>query len=1075
MEEPKIFIINTIIYSNDPIKEKIIFRGPYTKFEIKPHIDIIIKDYKIVDPRLFNIQIICPHRDESGELSGVHVDVTSGNIIQIINQSANEYNESSAESKYKYDTRYDVERAMTESEIADWEKQNIQTFDEWIQKIQETSILPTNINTYTLHAETLLEWIGYWITIEFGYYISNEFDDIDIPVSTSNKYKAFDKYFYGEQKPTNTVYEDIYTTIKKTQNLEYLLLYRNYHLLKCLCFVLHDKPVDEFAPKLYEFIYPRCQKEYLLKIGRNLEPNDATKPINQLWEIWRNGFNISQGAPKVTQTRCHNTIDSLTVKFDEIMKSVRIHVPQKMVVFSTPYSFFKEGMPKIINELESILNNYSNGLGDAVGNKTYIEDFKKIPIYPKTCSEQDAAPTTLTDKSLIVIEDTNVNTDKTIVHTYKINENEFEIEPIRFGDIAIYCKQFSGKSVFLYYAAVDCFTDAAKSQINESYFETSFTTIPPILFYVKDDGMDKILFAAVFDKISQNDTIPLIANIVPTMINSARNGNVKNYIRTDKMMWLKGNTVLENEVLILLATYAKEMGDQSKIRVVENISSAFDIIKNRGGSKLSKKQNKNVQRGGRIENNSYVATVDSFFSESMNNGGVLFKGGNIIFTEQEGFHSLSEEYFTGLLNVMYAATNYTHTKIIQKLSIFCENLIAIIKNIIEKVALPFPIYLTYVSIMVQLQNPQSLLASDSEYNALISKFDRNKQSGIFDNQSFLRRILNLDSINNIFAQYELHTNEPFYLQLTTNGPKRYDLQTMITDYLIVGYEIKPLIETTPLYFLIEQIPTLKVFSYRLVADKRTPLFTFDPLIVIAEVFLEKMKTYITTYASGLNVNAEDILIILFACNKNINYEHPEITSLFGSTPALNNILDRIKHIQSQSNSPNYKYEIGADQLIKNYITLFTSNGPTEPIAVDEPKYNDLESQEDDILPIEQNQTIIAENNQLEQDLNDIEKESGLKHADSDAMKVGGTNKIPFVKVNNRKIYYKTIHNTFVYLFNYPIGLTRHNIDEYSQFLLDISRLKQNDKKSKKNHQKSNKNIKQKNPQKYKRKTRKNRI
>lgn len=914
--------INQVVQKNGTRKEVDVgTRGPYTLADIIHFAQL---------PRLNGFQpngnfvttwIVYPAKSDENTtgLDATIIDIKDPKAPQTLQQSILDYH--AAEDKKTYTDRLEklAIKAMTDQERIEYEQKDIKNFNDWIQEnVNTTFALPQDQNTLKLHYESKLDFIGYLLTVELGFFIASEMKALPLPQVTQTVKDAW----LGGTVVTDK-FRDIIDIIKQTGNPISMFYYKTYHLLKSLCFVLHDKPVDLFAPVLYNTMKARFDKQ--------LPPqaNAYSNAFIQLWEIWRKGFDVNTTSmtAKVTQSRCHKTIKELTESFEQFIHVVEgILVPKKIVTFAVPYSSFE--FEKTQEDLKSALRFYNFGLSDAVGNDKYIKDLEKGPIYPNTCAQQDAAPNDKKGTILEVVEDTYSQPDQHPVHRYTVNitgnpsKTTFSIEPQRFGDVSIFCKQQEPKPMFLYYAAIDYFDDAVKSVIASQHatiFAESFPKVPQDLHVIIDEGVTKILFAVITDRISQNETIPLISGIVPSMHESARGKktfSLKSLLY--KMNWLKtkdNNPTLQTAVFILLATFAKELGDQSKIQVIEN------ICRNQQGSQKS-----------------YVATVDSFFSESIVNGGVLFKGGNLILTEQSGFHALTQGEIEKLFEIMVKARTYTYAQF--------RNRATILSNIIKHVAqsaienantkIPFTTYLIYHALFNEV-DIDKIIVPESQYNAFIGKFDRANHSSILDEESLVRRLFNFGTINDIFAIYENHTNDPFSMTIV-DKMRRTDLWDMIIDYMKLGFSVDALLEETPLFFLIEMIPKLKRIEYKIgrgTSGDLTKMF----LPILRQKFVDKMKAFMTTFnTTTIPINELELFIILLACNPNVGASNNNAILYSSFEPDFAAVIQQLKTQLNLDLDP-----LGAKELIDRFL----QNGRLpQVIPPNEPKYNDVDSQQD---------------------------------------------------------------------------------------------------------------------------------
>lgn len=913
--------INQIVQINGTRKEvNVGTRGPYTLADIVHFAQL---------PRLNGFQpngifvttwIVYPAKSDENTtgLDAMIIDIKDPDAPKTLQQSIIDYNE--AEDKKTYTDRLEklAIKAMTEQERIEYEQKDIKNFVAWIQEnVNTTFALPQDPTTLKLHYESKLDFIGYLLTVELGFFIASEMKAQPLPYVTQTE-----KNTWLGTTVTTGKFRDILDIIKETGNPISMFYYKTYHLLKSLCFVLHDKPVDLFAPVLYNTMKARFDKQL------PQQPTAYSQAFIQLWEIWRKGFDVNTTSmtAKVTQSRCHKTIKELTESFEQFIYVVeKIAVPKKIITFAVPYSSFE--FEKTQEELKSALRFYNFGLSDAVGNDKYIKDLEKGAIYPNTCAQQDAAPNEKRGTILEVIEDTYAQPDQHPVHRYTVNitgnpsKTTFSIEPQRFGDISIFCKQQEPKPIFLYYAAIDYFDDAVKSVIashHTTIFTESFPKVPQDLHVIIDEGVTKILFAVITDRISQNETIPLISGIVPSMHESARGKktfSLKSLLY--KLSWLKtkdNNPTLQTAVFILLATFAKELGDQSKIQVIEN------ICRNQQGSQKS-----------------YVATVDSFFSESIVNGGVLFKGGNLILTEQSGFHTLTQGEIDKVFEIMVRATTYTYTHF--------KNRVSLLSNIIEHVCrsaienpnnkIPFTTFLIYQALYNQVQTDK-IIITETQYNTFINSFDRANHSSILDEESLVRRLFNFGNINDIFAIYENHTNEPFSMTID-DKKRRTDLWDMIIDYKKLGFSVDALLEETTLFFLIEMIPKLKRIEYKIGRGTSGDL-TKDILPVLRQKFVDKMKVFMTTFnITSMPINELELFIILLACNPNVGASNNNAILYSSFEPDFARLIAQCKTVIQPENT------FGAKELIDRFLQL--GNVP-QVIQPNEPKYSDIDSQQD---------------------------------------------------------------------------------------------------------------------------------
>lgn len=1008
----KIFYVQTAHYrAGNYAPLNILTRGPFSYTDI-----IDMSKTKLIvsgiqpNSSLVKTSIMYPKISEESinVLDICLIDIKSPTISQTLIKSIMDFSSSEHAQMYVNQMENISIKAMTDKEREEYEsKSEVKNFDEWItQNVNTIFTLPQNSESLKLHFETKLDFIGYLLTTELGFFIANEMKNTTLAPSTQ-----WVKAWQGDVEGTEK-FKDIIQAIEHTGNPVYMFYYKTYHLLKSLCFVLHDKPVDRFAPLLYKTMNDR----FLLQMQDYKSAYSFIDVIfTRLWEIWRQGFDVTiqetliEGKRvatgmegKVTQSRCHKTIANLTTEFNNNMTSYGINVPKKIVTFSVPYSSFE--FEKTQKDLKSTLNFYQYGLSDAVGNRKYIQDLDKGAIYPNTCAQQDAAPNEKKGTTLEVTEDTSKQAGNPVVdHKYKItqkgiqNEAHFQIEPQRFGDISIYCRQQKhGNPYFLYYAAFRYFDSVVQKIISDgglTIFNLSFgmVSIPSDLYHIKDEGVDKILFAVITDRISQNETIPLINTLIPTMQESARGKKTftlkslmykMNILRTSD-----NNRSLQDAVCILLATFAKELGDQSKIQVIEN------ICRNSEGSLKS-----------------YVATVDSFFSESIVNGGVLFKGGNLIFTEQSGFHALTQEEIDIRFEIMYRASKYTYSKFESRVKMLSD----IIKNVCTNALstpdarLTFTTYLIYSAILNNVDT-NKIIVNGTTYDAFINKFDRANHSSIFDEESLVKRLFtygNSGNITDIFAIYENHTNDPFSMTIVDNI-RRTTLWDMIIDYKKRDYNIGILFEETPLFFLIEEIPRLKKIIFKKNRGTSGDL-TAGVIEILEQKFIDKMQTFINKFSitvSPFPINAHDLFVILFACNPNVNAVHNNSIPYEVFKPLVSQ-----KIIVFKSELAKLSVQ---DESVGAYVLLQINNNIgllPQLVTPDEPKYNDVDSQQD-----------LETDNQVSSDPSDVAFVKDL--AASIAPQSGGV-KLPNSVFRKGRIDFPSYKKFLIEHFSRPVRKTR---------------------------------------------------
>jgi hypothetical protein len=481
-------------------------------------------------------------------------------------------------------------------------------------------------------------------------------------------------------------------------------------------------------------------------------------------------------------------------------------------VYSIPYAAFKiektnsketdededlEDDMNIFKELKQYLLPFIYGLGDAVGTKTFITQMGKISIYPNTLSLQDAAGSKQlnTDQEIIVSE----TVDKTTLQSgYVISEQgatlNIPIEPLNFLDIEIRCLKINiqGQIInfFLYYAF--------GFENNNTGVYSDITVAIPLKTPIKYNAVNdlkpylfingKSLIGVITGKVSQNDTIPIISDYLD--IEKSKRGKGK--IRVNPNIWWihkDSNSKTEEIVRILLGTLAKEAGDQSKIQIIENLS--------------------------RNSKPSYVATVDSFFSHSLIQGGVIFKGGNIEVFIPQGFQSLSKEQKISIMKLLQKINNYGFDTIKNKIQQFLNKASQIINTVLlnPNLILPDTTKLIFFAIFKEFGNIENFAAQD-RYVMLYNngQYDVTKNSGIFDELSFLRRLVNFDRVSKLFSLFDDELQDRFYIQLGKDKIKG-DIIDMVDKYLLNTFsaeEISPPTdesqEKIKLYF--EQLPLL---------------------------------------------------------------------------------------------------------------------------------------------------------------------------------------------------------------------------------------------------------------------------
>jgi len=680
--------------------------------------------------------------------------------------------------------------------------------DEWIDTLSDSLYISNRslkLPTPPLNLQTKLfnELLSHLLNVEFIYAISDELSDntTSPPPRSSKSEMKIEKF------------QDIKERIKEKPELQ--KIYDAYHMLKCMCFILHDKPVHSLAPFLLESFQTRIS-----------EKNNTI--IHELIAIYSSGFQIQGKAAKVTQHRCHDTILNLTQTFNKrMMEKYRIMVPEIIKVFSIPYSAFKleesaKNPDKIITEeIKEIMKYYDFGLGDAVGNDTFIQKIGKKSIYPDTLSQQDAAGTTHNMNELIV---------KECNEKYKIYNktnnviqplHEIPIDPLHFLDISILCEKINGNcegdNYYLYYAS------------GIPYQESNYKTIPyqlPAKYHQRTEhGIQKTLFGVIRGKVSQNDTVFLLNGIMD-ITSSIRGKNKKKMVINPNIWYIKStepNT--DRTIRTLLATLTKEAGDQSKIQVIENLS--------RNGMR------------------SYVATVDSFFSHSFINGGVIWKGGKVEIFIPQGFQVPNPEQILTIEKLLYRLGSYTYEKLQSKIQNFANKIIFIIETIIkdETLKIPDTTILCFKAFIHTLGEIGDFKPKFIEiYNG--GKFDNRIHSGIYDEISLFRIIFYFNDISELFVLLEDELYERFSLFGTSN------LDYMISKYLKdveienipnVKDDMMEVIEQIPLFYLMRNIDVIDAPYYKPKVGRTDKIQVPYVNELLKKVLVSKLKIFCEKY------------------------------------------------------------------------------------------------------------------------------------------------------------------------------------------------------------------------------------
>lgn len=732
--------------------------------------------------------------------------------------------------------------------------------DEWILELPNS----LNISNYNLgrplppievQTNIFNELLSHFFTAELVYSIETEINNTELSTEELNEVLSKNQNNYNIQE-----FKDIKQKIQEKNSPEIKQIYDVYYILKCFCFILHDKPVNELAPFLIK------QFDGMIKTRTVNENTRAI--INELIKKYKEGFNINDLKSSATQTRCHKTIDELTKYFNNIMRQYGINVPKNIKVRSFPQSAFKlekeiikngkeEVEKTITKELEKILNIYNFGLADAVGNDTFIKNFGKMSIYPDTLSLQDAAGSTHS-KEEILVKETGVflENGKTKIKydIYEIkNQNtkkieEFDIEPLSFLDVSIFCQKIEVnnivKNVFLYYAHINPNIDVNTLVFPDQYKKYKEITI----------GSDKkTLIGIATGKVSQNDTISLLKGIID--ISSSARGTGKFYINPNIWVLETGDKYTNELIKTYLAVLMKEAGDQSKIQVVENLS--------RNGYK------------------SYIATVDSFLSESFINGGVLFKGGNIEVFIPEGFEVVNANEIEPIIKNLGKINKYGFKKIKDNIKQFCDKVYKIIIEILNDKTLYLPHTTEFALFaMCKVFKDSGYFLEQQTFNTVYNNgiFDNNIHSGVKDIVSFLRRITNFDKINKLFTMLDDEVNENFCMNIDKGKFKQID--ELINRFLTRKIEenlneenilkgITSLVQEMPLFFLMRNIEKIKNTTFKQIGSKRqTGKRSYDGVLIesdtiaklIIDVLILKFKSF-----------CEEYFISIVSCNKYIDY------------------------------------------------------------------------------------------------------------------------------------------------------------------------------------------------------------
>lgn len=697
--------------------------------------------------------------------------------------------------------------------------------------------------------------------------------------------------FSGTPIPEGTSFIDVLQQIDAIESVELKsrlnYIYKCYFLLKSLCFILHDKPVNAFVKILLNYIVEPKAK---YTRGKYL---DIFEIIHTLIQIWVSGF--TKGADhSATQKRCHDTADELTRYFTDIMKLHGIIVPEKLLVYSMPYSVFKNDKEQQqIAKEQLIRSNCKYGLADAVGNEfldhLFTEGQEQQKLYTFNESLQDAAPPSRTNGPLTVIKsnihiDSGLATNSATISTISVDLekgdgvnnlariefiNPFVLaEPVRFGNIAIFTLQNDTAQPFvLYYLdSEECFggLDQTKLErylpthlenfrvnLNTSWGSSDFFNQFMTILDAGDEGKQKILFGVSYGRISQNDTIPLIAHLGLDMSKSARGRGAPQNILTLK--WLAQNTEsdVEDIVRVLLASFAKELGDQAKRNTIEII-------------------NRNPSLGGK----GLLATVDTFLPHAFTNGICVVKAGNIEIYEQEGFRTIDRPTIINILKLLQKYEDYELLmSLVQR--VLLPKLIGSVRQVIDiltpqiqrpDLARPpnvdiFKHVLLYSGILSEL-NKSRLLIDSATFHEIKRKYIENWQSpGFTDDISFMKRILFIGNIRDLFSIYEkdIDTYQSFFITYEYDG-KTYtekNLSTIIEKYSRYYYtnqssfdfdnEINKILEEAPLFYLLKywnEVTSQIIIIPRKTFGRSQPSYSPDDYI---RAVAKKLSVFIVNY------------------------------------------------------------------------------------------------------------------------------------------------------------------------------------------------------------------------------------
>lgn len=792
-------------------------------------------------------------------------------ITGLLDISEDEYNTSDNKDEYVKTTPTLASNVMTDEEF---EKYNINVFAPEYNLGSLLSEISSSCEliygkpdaNFSMHATSMLEMLGENIMVTLSYLLEKEIEEVEIDQA---ELKRDTQHLIGGLGPLERgEFKDVLTKIAElgADKEQFKFYYSNYHMLKSMCFILHDKPVNTLIEPLHTTMKARCER-YAIKLGLNF----AMPQIVTLWQIWETEFGLPD-RPFVTQDRCHKVLDRLTSRFAGDMKTAKnIIIPNNVKMFSVPYRSY-ESSDLAKQELTKILAKYTNGLADATGNMKYIESFSKRPIFPKTVAFQNAARTPPSSRLVVseTVESKQEGGRDKLTASYTLSgpdldNTPFSVEPLRFGDISIYHTE-KGRERNLYYASEECFSAEAIAELREPGIgETILTVhgltglkgtdrIPPFIW---DNNLLKALIAVVNGSVSQNETIPLIQERIPGILGSSRGGRkTKEGDIRRKMSWIgKPKGKLDMEVRVILAALVKEAGDQSKIQIVENLC--------RKGQKT------------------YLTTVDGYLSESIINGGVLFKGGSVNFYEHEGFDVITEADLERFARFRYLLKKYTYGTLNTQLDRFISTCKNCMKSIFENIKPVFsPVYFTYLALFHCIDGIKPNKVED--FDRFVTKpFDKYAFSGIETVRGLINRMFRTSKIEDIYAVYNNYTENPFTYVDSKNVTRialfdiieeicRENFSTVIVDNNVpVIADLSAIFEQIPFFMFLEQINTLVKKNIHIKSGRESKDIDIEksPLgIQIIEtlktVFKKKCQFFCNEYGS-IGIDSEKVWNYLY--------------------------------------------------------------------------------------------------------------------------------------------------------------------------------------------------------------------